>query len=254
MRMHQKYQGALTFLLSLLFWFLPASDRGIPDAESLIEAMYKKYDGKWYQTLTFEQQTIRYDTAGNVTKEELWYEALRMPDKLSIKIQDWDSGNGMMIRNDSLYRFKEGTIAGTRPMLHPLLILGFSVYNQPVEKTINDLKVLGIDFSKFHKRTFEGEKVYVVGAEEGDETSTQFWVRKNGLLFVRLIQNFGEGRTQDIRFNKYQPLGGGWIAPEVLFYANGKLRLKEVYTNIRTPELSKEVFEPGHFQTIRWKP
>ncbi len=231
-----------------------SGERGARNGEELIEAMHKKYNGKWYQTLTFEQQTLRYDTTGNVISEELWYEALRMPDKLTIKIKNFDSGNGMMIRNDSLYQFNNGSIAGTRPMLHPLLILGFSVYNQPVEKTITDLKALGIDFEKFHKRSYEDRKVYVVGALEGDETSTQFWIDKERMLFVRLIQDFGEGRSQDIRFNKYQPLGNAWIAPEVLFYSNGKLRLKEVYTNIRTPELGSEIFNPNFFAKSRWKP
>lgn len=239
--------------ISVLFFGL-LGEKGIQSGEELISAMHKKYDGKWYQTLTFEQQTLRYDTAGNITSEELWYEALEMPDKLTIKINAFDSGNGMMIRNDSLYQFSNGSIAGTRPMLHPLLILGFSVYNQPVEKTIADLKVLGIDFEKFHKRTYEGKKVYVVGALEGDETSTQFWIDRERMLFVRLIQDFGQGRSQDIRFNKYQPLGNAWIAPEVLFYSNGQLRLKEVYTNIRTPELGQEIFNPNFFTKSRWKP
>lgn len=229
-------------------------ERGIQNGEELVEAMHKKYKGKWYQTLTFEQQTLRYDTAGKVTSEELWYEAMQMPDKLTIKINNFDSGNGMMMRNDSLYQFSGGSIAGTRPMLHPLLILGFSIYNQPVEKTMKDLKALGVDFDKFHKKVYQGKKVYVVGADEGDENSTQFWIEKDRLLFVRLIQNFGEGRSQDIRFNKYQPLDKAWIAPEVLFYGNGKLRLKEVYSNIRTPELGIEVFNPNFFTKSRWRP
>lgn len=238
----------------LVFLFGLSGEKGVHSGEDLIGAMHKKYNGKWYQTLTFEQQTLRYDTAGNITSEELWYEALRMPDKLTIKIDNFDSGNGMMIRNDSLYQFNNGSIAGTRPMLHPLLILGFSVYNQPVDKTVADLKALGVDFEKFHKRSYKGRRVYVVGALEGDDTSTQFWIDKEKMLFVRLIQDFGQGRSQDIRFNNYQPLGNAWIAPEVLFYGNGKLRLKEVYTNIRTPELDNEIFNPNFFAKSRWKP
>lgn len=227
---------------------------GIKDGESLIKAMHKKYEGRWYKTLTFEQQTIRYDTSGNVLSEDIWYEAMQLPDQLAIKFKDWTSGNGMMIRNDSLYSFNGGEVSNTRPMLHPLLILGFSVYSQPIEKTLKDLKALGVDFSKFHKRDYEGREVYVVGALEGDESSTQFWVEKDRLLFVRMIQDFGNGRTQDIRFNNYEPLGGGWIAPEVVFYSNGKIRLKEVYKNIRTPVLGLDVFDPQQFTVSRWRP
>jgi len=240
------------YAMILLLSFSGAS--GVRSGEEVIGAMHKKYNGKWYQTLAFDQQTIRYDEEGEIASEELWHEALRMPDKLAIKIGGFDSGNGMVMRNDSLYQFVEGNVAGTRLMLHPLLILGFSVYNQPVEKTIGDLTALGVDFEKFHKKTHEGRRIYVVGADEGDESSTQFWIDRERMLFVRLIQNFGEGRSQDVRFNKYAPLGKAWISPEVVFYSNGQLRLKEVYTNIRIPELGEDVFNPAMFAKSRWKP
>jgi len=241
-------------LLILLFSFWLPGQHGAKSGEDVIQAMHKRYEGKWYPTLTFEQQTIRYDSTGAVLSEEVWYEAMQLPNKLTIKFNSWDSGDGLMIRNDSLYAFKEGQLTNTQPMLHPLLVLGFSVYCQSPEKTIADLQQLGIDLSKYHKRMHNGKKVYVVGAEEGDETSTQFWIEKERMLFVRLIQDFGNGRVQDIRFNKYQALGGGWIAPEVVFYANGKLRLKEVYSNIRTPELGLDVFDPNAFVQSKWKP
>ena len=247
--MIQKFGLILVMMASLL-----PCEKGVKSGEELIHAMHKRYEGKWYPTLSFEQQTIRYGDDGEVASRETWYEAMELPNKLTIKFNDWNSGNGLMIRNDSLYAFKDGQLTNSQPMLHPLLVLGFSVYCQPPEKTIADLAQLDIDLTKFHKRMHNGKKVYVVGAEEGDETSSQFWIEKDRMLFVRLIQNYGNGRVQDIRFNKYQPLGGGWVAPEVLFYANGQLRLKEVYDNIRTPELGVDVFDPNRFVLSKWKP
>ena len=238
------------FFISLLTL---SGDYGIRNGEALVEAMLNKYQNKWYETLTFEQETIRYDTAGNVVSNKKWYEAMRLPDQLVIKFEDFSSGNGMLFRNDSLYQFRDGEIAGSRPMIHPLLVLGFSVYKQPVEKTITALNSLGFDFSKFHKREYEGRQVYVVGADAGDETSNQFWIEKDRLLFVRSIQNFGNGRIQDIRFNKYEKLGSGWIAAEVLFYSNDKLSLRETYSKIRTPELSSNIFQPKNFTQSKWQ-
>ncbi len=227
---------------------------GVKDAEGLVRAMLNKYEGKWYQTMTFEQRTVRYDSVGNVTSDKIWYEAMQMPDQLVIKFEDWDSGNGMLFRNDSLYRFEDGSVAASRPMIHPLMVLGFSVYNQPLEKTISSLNALGFDFSKFHKREFNGKKVYVVGADEGDETSNQFWIEKDRLLFVRLIQDFGNGRNQDIRFTNYQKLGEGWVAAQVDFYSGDKLRLRETYSNIQSPELNQTIFDPSAFVEAKWIP
>jgi len=214
--------------------------------------MQHKYDGKWYETLTFEQQTTRYDAEGNITSDQIWYEAMRLPDQLVIKIDDMYGGNGMLFRNDSLYHFQNGGIAGARPMIHPLFVLGFSVYSQPLEKTVSALNTLRFDLSKFHKHTFEGKQYYVVGADKGDEISNQFWIEKDRLLFTRLIQDFGDGRKQDIRFNDYRRLGGGWVAAEILYFTDGSLRLKQIYSKIKSPELDEAMFEVNGFVGAKW--
>lgn len=234
-------------LLFLSFWTPPENGK------ELIESMYNRYEGQWYETLTFEQDTYRYDAQGNQVSEEIWYEAMRIPGELTIKIDDWDAGNGFMFRNDTLYQFQAGAVANSRKMFHPLLILGFSVYAQPVETTVSQLEALSIDLSKMHSTKWQGKEVYVVGAEAGDDTSNQFWIEKERLLFVRLIQNFGNGNTQDIRFNNYEKLGNGWVAPEVLFYGNGVLRMKETYKKIKTPRLNNDIFIPSKYKEARWE-
>jgi len=241
----------LKTILAISILFI-ASSHPIKDSETLILKMLDKYEGKWYETLTFEQQTTRFHSTGNITSDQIWHKAMRLPDQLVIKFDDMDSGNGMLFRNDSLYQFQEGEMEGSRPMIHPLFVLGFSIYAQSLEETISELNVLGFDMRKFHKRTFKGKQYYVVGADEGDETSNQFWIEKDRLLFTRLIQDFGDGRKQDIRFNDYRKLGGGWVAAEVLFFTNDDLRLKEIYSNIQSPQLNEAMFEKDGFTNAKW--
>ncbi len=94
--------------------------------------------------------------------------------------------------------------------------------------------------------------MYVVGALEGDETSNQFWIEKDRLLFVKMIQNFGENRIQEVIFDKYEALEDGWIAPEVRFYTNGKMTLLEEYSKIETRNLNAEIFDPKRFTEAKW--
>ena len=42
--------------------------------------------------------------------------------------------------------------------------------------------------TQIHEEKWEGQDVYVVGAAKGDLKSKQFWIEKNRLLFVRLIE------------------------------------------------------------------
>lgn len=235
----------------LLFAF-PKYGEG--DGKDILEKMHDRYAGKWYKTLSFEQQTTRYNDEGEVVSDDVWYEALLMPDKLCIKFNDMDQGNGMLFRSDSLYYMQEGEIANSRPMIHPLLLLGFSVYDQPVIKTESALKALGFDLSKAHEKTYEGKEIYVIGAKEGDETSNQFWIEKDRMLFIKVVQNFGEGRIQTVNFENYQQVDGGWVATRVEFFNKDRLKILEVYSNIKTPRLKEKMFSPEAFKKADWIP
>lgn len=200
------------------------------NGEELIRAMHDRYAGKWYKTLTFRQETTMED--GHV---ETWYEAARIPGSLRIDIMPMDSGNAMVFRNDSLLVYRGGARAQARAFVHPLMVLGFDVYAAPPESTIARLRGLRFDLSKLHEDTWQGKPVYVVGADAGDTVSSQFWVDRENLLFVRMLQtNPNTGARAETQFNKYQRLGGGWIAPEVVFIRNGKVATTEEYSEIRS--------------------
>ena len=60
--------------------------------------------------------------------------------------------------------------------------------------------------------------------------------------------------VQDILFNKYKRLGGGWIAPEVLFDFDGQEVMKETYSDMQTGmSLDTTLFNPDHWRTTHWR-
>ena len=95
--------------------------------------MQKKYDGKWYRTITFVQKTTEYRPDGT-SHASIWYEALAMPGKLRIDFDPIKDGNVILFTNDTVYDIKGGKVNGSRALVHPLLVLGFDVYFQPVEQ------------------------------------------------------------------------------------------------------------------------
>src|SRR5262249_36692675 len=132
--------------------------------------------------------------------------------------------------------------------VHPLLVLGFDVYMQPVETTAAQLKGLGIALSVVHEEPWQGRMAVVVGAKQGDVTTPQFWIDKKNLYFVRLIDLGGRDKKsiQETQFNKYQQVkGGGWVSAEVKFFTDGKIATMEEYTNIQTGKtLSPDLWNP----------
>ncbi len=211
--------------------------------EELIREMHERYNGKWYRNLTFVQQT----TFANGSSQT-WHEALALPGRLRIDIEE--NGVSLLFRNDSLYQFQGGSLAGSQPQQHPLLILGFDVYHQPPAATVEALRNIGFDLSKLREGEWQGRPVWVVGADEGDESTAQFWIDQEHLYFVRMLSPSPQNPdvVSEIQFNKYQRLGEGWIAPEVVFLAGGQQRMLEVYHDMKIGmDLADEIFSVDPF-------
>jgi hypothetical protein len=137
-----------------------------------------------------------------------------------------------------------------------LLVLGFDVYAQAPETTIKVVQGEGYDLSKLREDTWEGHPAYVVGADKGDLKSKQFWVTKDTLLFVRVIEPSQSDATKlnDIRFTHYEPAGHAWIAARVEVYSEDKLVFSEDYTDIQTnAKLDPAVYDPQQFSATHWE-
>jgi outer membrane lipoprotein-sorting protein len=248
---------ALLFcLLLMLVPVATASKKAkITTSEELVQAMQKKYAKSWYRSATFVQKTTETDKDGK-TKVETWYEALSVPGHLRIDITPVKDGNGILFTDGKVYSFKEGKVEDSRPFIHPLMILGFDIYLLPQQEAIDTLKRLKFDLSILREDTWQGRKVYVVGAKEGDLRAPQFWIDQERLLFVRLIRPVGKdgAHSSETQFNKYQKLGGGWMAPEVIFMIDGKTMTTEEYSDMRAnPKLDPKLFDPQSWTTVHWK-
>jgi outer membrane lipoprotein-sorting protein len=230
-----KLLAALLFAIGSLLASTPALAQQIRSGEELLGAMRARYKESWYDTVTFTQKSTTYNPDGT-TKVETWYEAAKLPGKLRINFGPPENRNGALLVDGTLTSFQNGKVAGTRPLINLLLVLGFDVYRQEPETTINELKQQGFDLTKLHEESWEGQPVYAVGADKGDLKSKQFWVEKNRLLFVRLIEPAAGDpkKIQDIRFADYRQLTTGWIAARVEVNVDGRMVFTEEYSDIKT--------------------
>ncbi len=243
----------IKIIFLMLLMLPPVYAAKIETGEQLIRAMHKKYAGKWYKTMTFVQKNTIYKPDGT-TENSVWYEAMSAPGKLRIDFDPLESGNGLIFAVGMQHNFKDGKLTRSQPLVHPLMALAFDVYMQPVEKTVSQLKELKFDLSVLREDTWQDRKVYVVGAKAEDLRSTQFWIDKKNLYFVRMLQPSGKNkeRTSETQFNKYQKVkGGGWVAPEVVFIVDGKRTFLEEYSEIRANiSVDDNLFDPQSWMTV----
>jgi hypothetical protein len=223
--------------------------------EELVRQMHDRYAGKWYHNLTFVQTTTFPDRPA-----ETWYEAGSIPGKLRIDIAPLDSMNAFMYVGDSAIVFKAGKRVDARADRNLLMTLGFDVYGQPTETTIEQLKAQSVDLSKIREDSWRGTKVWVVGADKGDTTTNQFWIEQKRLLLVRLIESHksqknpsGPPNILDITFENYQPLAKAWVAPRCVIKVNGKEVQREVYRHIRADvKLQPDLYDPEIYHRATW--
>jgi len=238
-----------------LLTFPVTSYAKISNANELIAAMQHKYGKSWYKTATFVQETTNFEPDGT-SKVETWYEAMSVPGSLRIDFTPTKAGNGILFTDGKIFVFKDGKVDATRPFQHPLLILGFDIYRSPASDVTAKLQALKFDLSQFREDTWQGQPVYVVGAKAGDLHSPQFWIDQKNLYFVRMLRPAGKDGTQtsETQFNRYQKLGGGWMAPEVIFMIDGKVVTTEKYSDLRADvELDPKLFDPQFWTTVHWK-
>lgn len=226
---------------------------GPRDGRELIRAMHDRYAGTWYRTLSFTQHNTATDSLGRET-HSTWREYAALPGNLRIDFLPADSGGGILFRHDSEYVFAHDSLARSLPLVHPLLVLGFDVYAQPVDTTLAKLARLGIDLSVMHEDSWQGRPVYVVGAAAGDTQRVQFWVDRERLVFVRMLQpgRRDPARGADTRFEDYRPVGRAWLSARVEFLLGGRPFWREEYVDIRTGEpLDTALFDPRRFGSAR---
>ncbi len=252
-RMRRRAVLILAAGCALLAAGIPAQE--IRDGETLLRAMHGRYQNNWYETLTFTQKSTTHNDDGTDTSE-IWHEAMLLPGKLRIDIGAPTDGNGMLVANGARTSFQNGKASDPHPFVHMLLVLGFDVYRQPTQATVDQVKGQGFDLTKLREDSWDGESVYVVGGDKGDLNSKQFWVEKKRLLFVRMIapDRRDAAKTADSRFADYRQLPVGWVAARVEFFVAGKNVFTEEYSEIQTnPKLDRAIFDPRQFNSQHWE-
>jgi hypothetical protein len=229
------------FCTALLVATLLSFGQDISGAD-VIQAMHERYAGKWYENLALVQTVTYYDSdSGMPDSFRVWYESIRLPGTVRSDIAPLDAGNCELYAGEVWTRIQSDTVVRSFPGPHPILLLGFDVYVQPVDETLAKLEQLGVDLSKPVIGEWQGRHTYVVGDE-----SRQFWVDVEDLLLVRLLlKNPNTDSERDIRLESYEPLGGGWIATELTFMRDGRADISERY-DYWTIDVE---FNPGIFVT-----
>ena len=120
-------------------------------------------------------------------------------------------------------------------------------------RTISRLKALNYDLSKHHEANWEGRPALVIGAVAGDTLSNQFWLDKERLVVVRMIEKMPDNRRFEAHFSGYQPHGASWVESRIAFFIDGKADQLEEYHDVRTRVTHEAgLFDPDNYKRAAW--
>lgn len=231
-----------------------AKPTGITSSAKLIREMHDRYAGKWYRTLTFQQTNTFYTSAGKEEKSQ-WRQRLSVPGRLRIDFLPLSSKSGLLILNNRVITFDNGRRVDSRRSIQPVLTLTGDVYAIPASLVLRRLDSLGVDLGKFHEEKWQGKRVYVMGAEQGDLNSNQIWIDAERLLLVRFVQRDKRGERfviTDTQVGDYREVNGYTVAFEFTSYRDGKLFFREKYENLKVNEpIAPELFDASRWATVQ---
>ena len=224
----------------------------IGSTKALLKAMNKTYKGKWFDQFTFIQETIKFDKQGKEKSKAIWYEAVDYPKKFRIDYGDISNGNTTIYDKDSAWVFRDHHLKEITHSPREFLLMKGGLYHQSVKETLNQLHQYGYDCSKFRIDELNGKKVYVIGADEGDLKSRQFWMDAEHFYMVRRIHAPKEDIIVDVIYSDHIATNGGWVEQTVEFWVNNSYYQIEYYKDINTnPKLNANIFDPEQFGKIK---
>lgn len=230
---------------------LIAQKEVITSTEELVNTILNspKSDIKSY---TFIQNTLRYDTLGQVKDTSIWYEAVQYPDKFRIDFGSLEKGNTALFKRDSCYRFRSFELDTIyySPQTFLFFESGFEGYEK-IEEIINRIEVLGYDTDQFYH--LEDKGVYVIGGDPNDLTQKQIWLDETHFYMVRSVIILGDGRVFDLTYEDFKQIDNFWIETKVVVYLKDRLFQIEEYTEIDIrPDIPKNFFEKSKAFDAHW--
>jgi len=230
---------------------MSSCDKKIESGSDVIHLMKDSYNNSYLKNFTFSQYITEYknDTVINKT---IWHEAYSCPNKLVIKIDSFNSGNGYIFNQDTFFIMKNNMVDKKHRDIHDLLLLGFDIYAQPFQTSFEKLTEKGYDLSKVCETKINGREAYCIGVNNITDKENNFYIDKENLCFIKMV-SYTHSRYNEAIFADYKIVKGKYIATKVLFYNKSQLIMSEEYFNMDFPEfLDSRIFNAEYFKEAIW--
>ncbi len=232
----------LPFALCLFTFKIFAQQTGV----DVLKMMHERHgNGKWPQTLTFEQKT-RFFKNDVQTDTAIWFEAIKQPNNLRIDFDSLTSGHSAIWTRDSAFIFKKGALAKSYSDENDLLFILGGWHFFSTEEVVKKLAEFKFDATQPTREAgFKSKTCWVVG--DIKKGGNEVWIEQKRLLPMRILTQT-KGSNDEIWCENYVRLPRGWCEGKVTFFKDGQKVQEEIYNEIAADrELAPDVFDPKKY-------
>ena len=210
----------------------------------VIGAIKRAHPSRELRTLAFTVRTTEHRDSGERQVVSRAY--ARLPGKHKVTRLPTSLQTGFARDRQWLSVFERGERVASVRRMDLVSLLAYDLFGQSIDTTIMWLDTARVRYGIARRDYFEGQDVWVVGAEEGDDRTPQFWVDAFRWRLVRVIQHDPRATDNviDVRFTEFQEYLDVPLPVRILVYRNGRLaETQEISQVTMNPRLSARTFD-----------
>lgn len=204
------------------------------------------------RSLAFTVETTDYRSDSTQSARSRVYAAL--PGKLRMELLPPSTRSGSVRDRQRLAVFERGRRVATVNRVDLSMLLAYDVFAQSVDTTIMWLDSARVRLALVRRDELNGRDVWVVGASEGDTTSSQFWVDAERWRVLRVIQREprAPGEVSDVRFVEYTELLDVPVPLRIQVYRSGRLAQQDEVSDLSVnPDVPGRAFDLSRWRDVR---
>lgn len=216
----------------------------------VIGAMRREHPSRELRSLAFTALTMDPETPAKVIRVRT---LATLPGRYRTTTLPASRRTGTVRNHQRVAVFERGRRVVSRTRVDLATLLAYDVYAQGIDTTIKALDAAGVRYGLARRDRLNGERVWVVGAEEGDTASPQFWVDASDWRVVRVIQRDLRRANVlvDLHFSEFTDALGVPIPTRVDVYRNGEWTERQTITDVAlNPAVPTRAFDVARWRDV----
>lgn len=212
--------------------------------------MRRTHPGRELRALRFTVTTEYVSTPPRATQAVAY---ASLPGKLRIDQLPPASRTADIRDRQRLAVFRAGRRVSTARRVDLRTLLAFDVFAQNADTTIMWLDSANVRFGLARPGELGGRRMWIVGATDGDDLSTQFWVDADQWRVARIIQLDPRepDKLIDVRYTDYTEILDVPVPTRIEVWRDGRLAEVQMLSDFTiNPTLPSRVFDLSRWRAI----